>query len=90
MIHHGSLYTTKSAGDRHSEHARNCVKDSRAWRERQRQVTISEVVEEMIERFGECPSSEDRWYAPRLSELAELFAWGIGGEMAVKWLRSAV
>lgn len=69
IIHHGSLYTTKTAADRHREHVRNCVKDSRAWRERSREVTMEEVVGEMIAHFGEAPTSENRWYAPRLSQL---------------------
>eukprot|EP00929_Paragymnodinium_shiwhaense_P121273 TRINITY_DN93432_c0_g1_i1.p1 TRINITY_DN93432_c0_g1~~TRINITY_DN93432_c0_g1_i1.p1 ORF type:complete len:280 (+),score=19.41 TRINITY_DN93432_c0_g1_i1:10-849(+) len=56
MIHHGSLWTTKSTGERHREHLGNCVKHSQAWREigdRRADISIPDVVENLAQRFGE-------------------------------------
>ncbi|CAE7255794.1 unnamed protein product, partial [Symbiodinium pilosum] len=62
LVHHGSLWTSKTPQQRHREHVRNCVKDSQAWRERQATTDLDSVVDALIEQFGECDSNADRWY----------------------------
>mmetsp|Transcript_29400 Transcript_29400/g.69402 ORF Transcript_29400/g.69402 Transcript_29400/m.69402 type:complete len:132 (+) Transcript_29400:199-594(+) len=63
LTYHGSLWTTKTEGDRHREHVRNCVRDSQAWRERQADnLDLDQVVEKMIEQFGESYTETDKWY----------------------------
>ena len=64
LVHHGSLWTSKTPQQRHREHVRNCVKDSQAWRERQATTDLDFVVDASIEQFGECDSNTDRWYVP--------------------------
>ena len=57
------LVDNKTEGDRHREHVRNCVRDSQAWRERQADnLDLDQVVEKMIEQFGESYTETDKWY----------------------------
>lgn len=53
LIHHGSLWTTKSTGDRHREHLTNCVKESQAWREHKGSCTLDAVVDDLVQHFGD-------------------------------------
>lgn len=52
LVHHGSVWTRKDYGQRHREHLSNCVRDSQAWNERTVDISLSDCVEQLIQRFG--------------------------------------
>eukprot|EP00440_Ansanella_granifera_P000904 gb/GFBE01000977.1/.p1 GENE.gb/GFBE01000977.1/~~gb/GFBE01000977.1/.p1 ORF type:complete len:240 (+),score=23.01 gb/GFBE01000977.1/:1-720(+) len=57
LVHHGSLWTTKSLGDRHRQHLTNCVKDSQAWSEKKVDLSVEDVVDRLVQQFGEYEQS---------------------------------
>jgi len=65
LIQHGSLWTTKSLGNRHRVHVRNCVKNSQAWNEHTGDATLDSVVDYLVQKLGEwTPRTKyyDRWH----------------------------
>lgn len=50
LKHHGSLWTTKPLDTRHRQHLKNCVLDSLAWEDwdRDREVQLAHIVEQLV------------------------------------------
>jgi len=61
IINHGSLWTNKCLGKRHRENLTNCVKDSQAWHDKTSDAGLRDVVDQIVQRFGEY-DSESKMY----------------------------